>query len=506
MKLSRRSLIGAGALGVGATALGWPNAWPNPSRRRHGVKNVIFCVVDGMALQALAMADQLRQLEGGEPTYWTQLIGKPHATTGLQSTRSLSSIVTDSAAASSAWGSGRKVWNRMLNEFPDGTKLKTLASIMVEAGVKVGLVTTTSITHATPAGFAVNCHDRDLEGLIAERYLTSGVDVLMGGGNRFFAPDKRPDKKDLYAEFAKAGYTVALNRDQALAWKGGKILGVFSERHLPFAVDRKNSADLTRRVPSLAEMARTAINGLQSSPDGFLLQIEGGRVDHGGHANDLAGLLFDQYEFDEAVKVAVEFALEDGETLVVITADHACGGPSLNGAGTEYFDTTESFKAVSNMKASYESLIPVLGERPDSDKVRATIKDLLGIEMTTEDADLASGIFKGQNPFKAGQFFKGTTQALAALLGNYTKVTWTSGNHTSEHVLLTAVGPGSDFAVGLHENATLFDVMLDAKEIQYQNPVMDFESAKKFYDKMKTGADPELQALYGAHEECACHG
>jgi|GEM_PF-5853748 len=134
---------------------------------------------------------------------------------------------------------------------------------------------------------------------------------------------------------------------------GRRLLGVFSDGHTPFSVDRNNDPLLQMSVPSLAEMASAAIDRLKSGSNGFLLQIEGGRVDHGGHGNDLAALVYDQIAFEEAVKVAVDFALSNGETLVVITTDHACGGPSLNGAGHEYGDSAAGLRTLTGMKASY---------------------------------------------------------------------------------------------------------------------------------------------------------
>ena len=327
MDVSRRGLLGAGAGIVATGLLSTPliaKAAPDQRRGRRA-KNVIFCAVDGMALSSLTMLDHYLQITEGKRSYWSELLDADDVSIGYQDTRSLNSVVTDSSAASSTWGSGRRIWNGQVNQYPDGTELRPIASLMVEAGVKVGLVTTTTITHATPSGFAVNCVQRDLEHLIAEKYLASGVSVLMGGGNRSFSADRRQDKRDLYADFAREGFKVVRERSQIEGLKAGKILGIFSDSHLPYTVDRNHSADLQAKVPTLAEMAKVAIDNLKGNRNGFLLQIEGGRVDHGGHANDLAGLLYDQLEFEAAVRVAVDFARKDGDTLVIITADHACG-------------------------------------------------------------------------------------------------------------------------------------------------------------------------------------
>ncbi|HZH98273.1 MAG TPA: alkaline phosphatase, partial [Fimbriimonadaceae bacterium] len=478
MKFTRRSLLGAGASALATGALATPSRVLKPFGTKKP-KNVIFCVSDGMAHQTMAMADQLQLLTSGKRSYWASLLDEKYATSGLQETRSLSSIVTDSAAASAAWGSGRRQWNGQLNMYPDGTELRSLTKIMSAAGVRCGLVTTTTITHATPAGFAVSSFRRDDEQGIAEKYLGAGVDVLMGGGNRFFAADKRKDKRDLYAEFQKAGFKVARSRQQLESLRSGKALGIFSESHLPFSVDWDNDAKLQSEVPTLAEMAKTAIQNLKGSSNGFLLQIEGGKVDHAAHGNDLAGMIYDQIAFEEAVRVAVEFALADDETLVIITADHATGGPSLNGAGNEYFDSTAGLKTISGMKSSYTPVWAAIGNAPTPSSIQGVIESKLGIQLKTEEAQAIIDSMGNKHPFGTSMFYRSPGSTLAMVLGNHSKVTWTSGNHTSEHVLVTAVGPGSEAVAGLTQNTSFFDMILGTKDLKWSNPTMSFEEAKK---------------------------
>lgn len=504
MSLSRRSLLGMGVAGA-ATAglsLALPGRLAAADRKRP--KNVIFCVADGMAIQTMSMADQFQKLLSGRSSYWRTLMNEEYAHSGLQETRSLNSLVTDSSAASSAWGSGRHIWNGQVNEFPDGTKLRTLVSLLTEAKVRCGLVTTTTITHATPAGFAVNCMQRDLEGLIAERYLEANLEVLMGGGDKFFNPKVRKDGRDVYADFAKAGYTVARTRHELMEAKGGRLLGVFSDGHTPYSVDRNNDPLLQMTVPTLAEMASTAIDRLKGGPNGFLLQIEGGRVDHGGHGNDLAALVYDQIAFEEAVKVAVDFALSNGETLVVITTDHACGGPSLNGAGHEYGDTPAGLKTLAGMKGSYSEVWKAIGTPVTADKVREGVQAKLGIALTAAEAEAVAQAAEKNSPFAVQQFYGSSGATLAMVLGNHSKVTWTSGNHTSEHCLVTAVGPWSERFMGLHPNITFFDWMLEAWDLKWNNPTMSYEEAVPFYDKLKEKLPPEFVFLYTAEDECGC--
>lgn len=484
VKLSRRELLGygaAGALGLAAPLALGQAADARPTfrfRRGHKPKNVIFMVADGMAASVPTMADHLRQLRDGKHSFWAECLKKPGFVRAWQDTRSLSSLVTDSAAASSTWGSGRWVWNGALNSFPDGTELKTLTRIMSEHGVRCGLVTTTTITHATPAGFAVSVPSRDLEPLIASKYLNAGVDVLMGGGDRFFNPDRRADKADVYAGFVKAGYRVVKARDEVLGLKAPRILGIFSDSHLPYSVDRDNDPAIAAKVPTLAEMVKVAITNLAGSKEGFLLQVEGGKVDHGAHANDLAAILYDQLAFEDAVRQAIAFAEKDGETLVIVTSDHATGGVSLNGAGSEYFDSTAGLLSVGGMKSSFEKLTPLLKDQGAS-TVQDVLLDRLGLKVTGDDAQTIVAIMKGETPFKPSIFYRGTTQSLAVILGNYSKVTFTSGNHTSDHVMVMAYGPGSDTIPGLIQNTSFFDLILATKGLAHANPTMTKEEAMK---------------------------
>ena len=499
--LSRRTLLGAGATAFATASLGFPKSLPASVRRKP--KNIIFCVADGMAQQTLSMADIYQSQIIGERSYWHWLANQDFVTNGLQMTRSLSSVVTDSAAASSAWGAGRHIWNGQINEFPDGTKLRTLQSLLREHGMKTGLVTTTTITHATPAGFSITCDDRDKEWVIAERYLEGGFDVLMGGGEKHFAAAKRKDKKDLFSAFAAAGYQVAKSRDEIMNLRARKILGVFSDGHLPYTIDRDNSADITEKVPTLAEMVRVALRNLKGSREGFILQIEGGKVDHAGHANDLGALIFEQIAFEAAVKVAVEFALNDEDTLVVVTSDHATGGPSLNGAGDEYFDSTAGIRTVERMKSSYDGVYTALGKTPSRSEVRDILVSKLNITLSDEEAQGVSDSFAGHSPLSLSTFQGNKGGTLATALSNHTKVGWTSQNHTAEHVMVTALGPGSSHFSGIRENISYHNTLLGFKDIHHSNPSISFPEAQAAREKkqQKSVIGDELMATneFGIH-------
>jgi alkaline phosphatase len=316
------------SLGLGAMASFPAVASSTVSKKK--AKNIIFLVSDGMSSGTLNIADILIRHKEGKPSTWINLYEKNMVRRALMDTSSASSLVTDSAAAGSAWGGGMRVKNGALNIGPNGEKPVPILQKFKSAGKSVGCVTTVQITHATPASFCVNNGSRNAMPVIAEDYLSLRFDVMMGGGAEFFSPEKRADNRDLFDAFKQTGFEVARNRTEMMNAKGEKpLLAVFSEDGLPYAVDRINDKELSENIPSLAEMTKKAIDIMSKNPNGFVMQVEGGKVDWAAHGNDAPALLYDQLDFDAAVGVAVDFAMKDKETLVVITTDHGNSNPGL---------------------------------------------------------------------------------------------------------------------------------------------------------------------------------
>lgn len=185
--------------------------------------------------------------------------------------------------------------------------LKTLYELFADIGWKRGLVTTTEITHATPAGFAANVDNRDTGTAIAVQYLERKVDVLLGGGKNFFDPAKRKDKRNLKKDFLSAGYVVMETQDELKAAPNDqRWLGTFAASHLPYTIDHLASPKLVATVPTLAVMTRAALDWL-GKENHFILQVEGGLVDHACHNCDAASALRDMIAFDEALEACLEF-------------------------------------------------------------------------------------------------------------------------------------------------------------------------------------------------------
>jgi alkaline phosphatase len=465
------------------------------ARRKDQPRNVIWMVTDGMSPGVLPMAEQfsLRAREKG--TIWQALGRRPEAAHALMDMASLESMVTDSSSASSSWASGSRIFNAWVNMLPDGTALTPIGVLAKDKKKRIGLVTTTTVTHATPAGFAAVSRKRDDEDGIAAQYLNV-CDVVLGGGTKFFSVTGRKDKRDLVADYIKAGFAVALTRDELRQAKGSRILGLFDKSHLPYALDVKNDQKLRTTVPTLAEMTESALERLAPSPDGFLLQIEGGRVDHAAHNNDAAALLWEQLAFDDALGVVLRFAEKHSDTLVVLTTDHGNANPGLNGTGTEYVDSNKSFERLLMARSSYTLVTPRLGvkadytmtaeeaavpkPKPSVEQVTETIRAAFGFDPSAAETEWLRCIASTSKGVAISRQVDKMVGVLGQVLGNHTGVGWTGTSHTSDYTLLLALGPGSHRFHGFMKNTDAFPILCEMMDIRHRNPSMTAERAQEF--------------------------
>ena len=288
------------------------------------VRSVVFLIGDGMGISQVAAARIKTHGAGG------RLNMEKLPVTGLMDTHPAAGLVTDSASAGTALATGCKTNNRMVSMNPDGKKLRTILESCRDSGMATGLVVTCALTHATPAVFAAHVKSRYDQPAIAGQLLESGVTVMLGGGEGFFLPRSRPgskrsDERNLMAEFRKRGYAVVRTREELLNVPGDRVLGLFHAGHLT-----------TRSPePSLAEMTRKAIELLSRGGKGFFLMVEGSQIDFACHANNADETIRQTVLFDKAVGAAVAFARENGQTLVIVTADHETGGMGINGGSPD---------------------------------------------------------------------------------------------------------------------------------------------------------------------------
>lgn len=427
-------------------------------------KNIIFMVSDGMSTGTLNMADLYLNRKNGKGSNWLQLYKDQRISRALMDTASASSIVTDSAAASSSWGGGARVNNGSLNVGPNGERNMPIWQKFKKAGKMAGCVTTVPITHATPAGFCVNSDSRNAQAEIAEEYLKLGFDVMMGGGNNYFSADKRKDKKDVYADYKAKGWQVARTRGEMMAASNDKpILGVFADDGLPYTIDRRSSKELTDNTPTLAEMAQKAIDRMKGHKNGFVLQIEAGKVDWGAHANDIGALLYDQTAFDDAIKAVIDFAEKDGNTLVVITTDHGNANPGII-YGKE---ANSNFDSIQNYTQTNEWILNSIHSDSSVDQVREIIKHANGRTISQEEAKTVLGYYNGLEKEDGLYNYKHLPfKAFAEMQKEHNSVGWISMNHSADYVELAMFGPGSELLKPFVKNIDLHYLMLEAAEVE----------------------------------------
>jgi alkaline phosphatase len=479
-ELLELGLAGGLSAGVAASLAASPQE-ATPTTRRSGPRNVIFMVADGMSLGVPSLAEPFARLLRAEGTHWRQLLTDPRAAHGFFETHSLSSLVTDSAAASTAWASGTRVFNGALNVLPDKQTLVPIGRLVRETGRRLGLVTTTTITHATPAGFAAVQPRRDDEDQIAPQYLDL-ADVLLGGGTNFFDPAQRADKRDLRGEFAAHGYALWSTRtDVTGGAQPDKVLGLFGNGHLPFTIDQQNQADLAARVPTLAEMTAAALAILSATDAGFLLQVEGGRVDHAAHGNDAAAMLHDQLAFDDALGVVLAFAARQPDTLVIVTSDHGNSNPGLNGMGGEYRRSTRCFARLAQAKASLERLHGLLKvgseDAPGVERIGEIVHAQYGLELTRNELEALQELVAGKPAIELSDQQRNFGAAVAQLFGNHTGLGFTGVSHTADYTLLSARGPGAERFAGVLKNTAAFEHLTALLGITHRNPEMTADQA-----------------------------
>mgnify|MGYP002386131938 FL=1 len=463
--MQRRDFFRNGSLAfLGSTLLGQnqlqASAVPAKGLKRKA-RNIIFMVSDGMSTGTLNMADLLLQRKEGRRSTWLSLYDGQTISRALMDTASASSLVTDSAAGSSSWGGGVRVKNGSLNVNADGSVNIPILQKFKNKGKSVGCVPTVPITHATPAGFCITNNKRGDMDEIALQYLPLRFDVMMGGGIDNFMAATRKDKRDLIKDYRQADYTVVTGRNDLLRIKpsgGNPLLGLFYDSGLPYSLDRAQNQALSEAVPTLAEMTQKAIEVLNNNKQGFALQVEGGKVDWAAHANDVGALLYDQIAFDDAVKVAVDFAKKDKETLVVITTDHGNANPGIfyGDAADKNFDNIQKFRQTNdwilngiNRNFTVEQVIERVEYAQGMILKKDEASELLNHYTRLDEA----GIY---NPRKL------PFQYLADIQRNYTSVGWGSMDHSGDYVELSMYGPGSELLNPFVKNTDLHYLMLEA--------------------------------------------
>jgi len=271
-------------------------------------KNIILMIGDGMGFGAVYSA---MTANGGH------LFLENFKNIGFSKTYSSDNYVTDSAAAGTALSTGIKTYNGAIGVDPDKKPVPNIRDLAEKKGLKTGLVTTSAITHATPATFIAHVTSRGSYEDIAAEFLKTNIDVFIGGGIKNF--EVRKDGRNLSNELKDKGYQVLYTIEDIQKVQSGKLAGLTAQQHNEL---------MPKRGEMLVPSTQTAIRLLSQGKKGFFLMVEGSEIDFPAHSNSTPGVVLETLDFDKAIGVALKFAAENRETLIIVTADHETGGMS----------------------------------------------------------------------------------------------------------------------------------------------------------------------------------
>ena len=470
-------------------------------------KNVILLIGDGMGPQAVGLAVYYNRFMNGadKPLHMEHLMAKGN--TGYCLTYQYGTVVTDSASAATALASGVKTRDAMIGKDHDGRAMKTIVDVATRLGKSSGLISNTRMTHATPAAFYAHVVHRDMENEIARQLVArADLSVLLSSGAQHFVPkgtrveehpdlkattraagwgqSKREDDRDLVLEAKDKGYAIMANDSELSALdskKTEKLLGLFGATAFPSAIDRQPHHQTG--VPTLPAMTQKGLEILARNPKGFFLMVEGGQVDWVEHGNDVASVLHEMLEFDEAIGVAMRFADANPDTLVVVTADHDTGGmaiayhtyrppePVKLASGETWkskynFNDRGIFQRMAAQKKSFARMIA--DSKGDPTALRKQVEENTLFTLTEEQAAalLTRDPAKGYSTTRdLPEFYPYGGVSPTALLGRlFAKemgTAWAVGTHTHTPVMVFAGGPSAHRFRGLLDNTHIPRIMAE---------------------------------------------
>jgi alkaline phosphatase len=445
------------------------NTHPSVQATSSKTKNVIMLIPDGTSIEAMTIA---RWYNGG------QAFAMDEIASGLTRTYWKNGPITDSAPGGTAYSTGYKTDDKHVGVLTDDKPIATIIEAAKLEGKATGVAVTCEIMHATPADFTAHDPDRNNYNSLMKQQIYNGMDVVLGGGDEFLGPTaggKRSDGKDLRQTIRSLGYDYVTTGEGMKKSNSNKLWGAFAARDLKYDIDRKAT---NSDQPTLAEMTKKAIEVLSKDKDGFVLMVEGSKVDWAAHANDAAGMAGDIVAFDNAVKVALDFAKADGHTVIVSSADHGTGGPIIGGKNPNYSSVTfeESIDKLKPAKVSLD-LAKELLSKADDTKIKEVLKNYYGMENLT-DAEIA--LIKGG---KVNQ-----------VVSDRANISWAYGGHNGGDVALYNYAPvGVEKLNGVVENTEVARYMARVLGLNLDETTKKlFVNARDAFAKI--GADINIDA------------
>jgi alkaline phosphatase len=351
----------------------------------------------------------------------------------------------------------------MVGMSPTGAELDSILDYAEVRNKATGIISTNKVTDATPAAFAVSAKSRDDEGAIAKAILNNDVEVVLGGGADEFT--KETAGEDVVAMAEEMGYEHVTNESELMNAKApnNKLLGLFNPSYMNYKLDRDN---VNSNEPSLKEMTKKAIEVLSRDEDGFFLMSEGARIDHAAHAADVHGVVAETLEFDETVEYAVEWAKKNGNTMVVVVADHETLG----------FSVTEPInkEALMDIEVSPEYMAAQMKEKANEpgmtiESIKNVFAEYADIEMTTQEAkEFNESIINNEGNmyytymigWEIGSVI--AKEYNAGVLTSEIRAKSSTGGHTLNSVPIFAYGPESEAFNDVLDNTEFYQVMHDA--------------------------------------------
>jgi len=464
-------------------------------------KNVILLIGDGMGPESVGLAIYYNRFMNGMDKRLNMERLMAAGNTGYCLTYQYGTVVTDSASAATALASGVKTRDAIIGKDHDGRSMKTITDVARQLGKSAGLISNTRMTHATPAAFYAHIIHRDMENEIAAQLIERGdLNVAFSGGARHFIPagmkveehpdlkgiakeagwgaSTRKDSRDLLGEAKSKRYAIVTNDRELSALEAkntDKVLGLFAASGFPSAIDRQPHHQTG--VPTLSQLTEKALEILKKNSQGFFLMVEGGQIDWVAHGNDVASVLHEMLEFDQAIGVAMAFAESNADTLLIVTADHDTGGlaiaysnyqppapvklPSGETWRTKYnFGEKGIFEKMAKQKKSF--LRMVMDSKGNPADLKRDVEDNSGFSLTEEQAVyvLSKEPEAGYPPTKdySESYVYGTNNPVARmgrLLGKETNTAWAVGTHTHTPVMVIAKGPLAENFRGLLDNVDI---------------------------------------------------
>ncbi|WP_027410022.1 alkaline phosphatase [Anoxybacteroides tepidamans] len=440
------------------------------------IKNVIMMVMDGTSAGATTLARWYK----GAPLALDEMAS------GAVRTYSAESAITDSAPAATAMATGFKSNDKYIGILPSVVNSPGIAPVAKEnakkpvatvlegaelQGKATGIIATSAIQHATPAGFSSHVEHRNFFPDIAEQQVYQDIEVVLGGGKEALLPgdgkNNRKDNENLLDTLAHKGYDIVETRDELLRSKADKIWGVFANDAMAQDMNRPYTRP---DEPALAEMTNKAIKTLSKDKDGFFLFVEGSQVDWAAHANDPVGIISEVLAFDAAVKEAVSFAKKRRDTLVIAVTDHGNSGITIGNRNTDqtYPDTPVS-AYIEPLKKAKMTLDGALSQLKSDKSNLEEVARLYGLDALTPDE---------KKKLNESADLRKTLPELLAARAN---LGFTTGGHTGEDVFLYTYGPNRP--VGTFENTDLARIMANAMGFDLKTVTARlFADAKKQFE------------------------